>query len=107
MGAIIPLLLPLIGPLIQGVEAIFSKPKSGPDKVAAVANALRQIIEQLMIAGIPVAGQPIPEKSVTDDLLKGAIEAELARLKASGQLAAQATGTLYMVRGVVVPLSTI
>ncbi len=107
MGAIIPLLLPLIGPLIQGVESIFkAKPKSGADKVQAVINALLQVVNQMMNAGVQVEGQAIPP--IKDDLLKGAIETELARLKASGQLGVTpASGTLYLVQGKIVPLQVL
>ena len=109
MGALVSILLPLIPSLIQGVEGIFKdKPKSGPDKIVAVSNALRQIIEQMMAAGLQVGGVPIPEKSVSDDLLRGAIEAVFTKLKATGQLATQpASGDLFIVRGSVVPLGAV
>lgn len=108
MGALIPLLAQLVPGLITGVETLFAgKPKSGPHKLEAVIDALRQIIERMMSAGAPLPdGTQIPEKSVSDDLLRGMIETELTRLRSTGKLSGKTvTGDLFLVRGTIAPVN--
>ncbi len=105
IGTLLALLAPLLPSLIQGIEKLFAgKPKSGEDKMKAVIDALRMVIERMMAAGVPLPdGTVIPEKSISDDLLRGLIEAELQRLKASGQMTAPVSpvGELFILRGAV------
>lgn len=108
MGALIPLLAQLVPGLIAGVETLFAgKAKSGPHKLEAVIDALRQIIERMMAAGAPLPdGTQIPEKSVSDDLLRGMIETELTRLRSTGKLNGKAPlGDLFLVRGTIAPVN--
>lgn len=110
MGAILSVLLPLIPGLVQGIEKIFQKPATpvpgapvptGTDKMDAVVQSLRAILEKMLATG----AVPAPAAPVTDDALRGAVEAVLQQLKASGQLAAPATsGALYLVQGTITPL---
>ncbi len=93
---ILGLLLPLIPSLIQGVEKIFKKPApapgapppaTGPDKLDAVTQMIRQLIAALTAAQVPLPdGKPIPPAPLTDDALHAAIETVLAQLKAAGTL---------------------
>jgi hypothetical protein len=114
MGAILALLIPLIPGLIQGIEKIFVKPApipgapvppaapvpTGTDKMDAIVQSLRAIFEKLLATGIVPPGT-----AVTDDALRGAIEAEFQRLKGTGQLTqAPALGALYLVQGNVTPI---
>ncbi len=111
MGAILALLIPLIPSLIQGVEKIFVKPApatptpnapvpTGTDKQDAIVQSLRAIFDKLLATGIVPPGT-----TVTDDALRGAIEAEFQRLKGTGQLAQPTTlGALYLVQGNVTPI---
>ncbi len=109
MGLLIPLLLPLIPGLIQTVEAIFQKPKSGTDKMSAVLAALRGILTQMFAAGQVPAGVPVDSAGKpiqpTDATMQGIIETVLAQLKASGQMT-QSTpgGSLYLLQGAVTAL---
>jgi hypothetical protein len=111
MGSLLGVLLPLVPSLIRGIEAIFqTKPKSGPDKMGAAVDALRIIVEKMMVAGVPLPdGSLIQDKSVSDDLLRGMIEAEYQRMKASGgriePVPAVSAGNAYVVVGTVTPIS--
>lgn len=102
MGALLALLLPLLPSLIQGVEKIFTKPSSGPDRMDAVLQAIRQILAKLQTTGTLPDGTPVPKDPVTDDALRGMIEVVLQNLKVSGQLLAPVVaGDLYVLRGTV------
>jgi len=80
MGAL-ALLLPLIPTLIQGVEGIFAnKPKSGTDKMDAVAQALRAVFDKLVTSGV------VPGGTLTDDAIRGAIEAVFQQISKGGQV---------------------
>ncbi len=107
---LLSLLLMLAPKVIIGMEAAYKGlPKSGPFKLSTGIAVLGHIVESMLQAKAPLPdGTQIAEKSVSTDLLKGIIETTLANMKATGQLDGnQTTGTLYMVRGVVVPLNTI
>lgn len=110
MGALAAVLLPFIPGIIQGVETAFKgKPKSGDSKMQTAVRMLGQVAEGMLTAGAPLPdGTQLAPKSVSDDLLKGLIEAEFARLKATGKLDEKApSGDVFIVRGTVVPLGGI
>lgn len=108
--ALITALLPLVPGIIQGVELAFkTKDNTGPDKMAASVDALRMVVERMVAAQVPLPdGTQIPEKSVSDDLLRGLVETEFQRLRATGKLGAATAATdVFLLRGVVVPVPAI
>jgi hypothetical protein len=98
-------LIPFIAPAMRFVEKLFSKPKSGADKMDAVLAALRAVLQVAAEKGqvsLPDGKQP------TDDYLRGQIEAEFQRIASAGTLGADPpemprtpsmSGTLHKVRG--------
>lgn len=107
MGALIPLLIPLIPSLVSWAEKAFAgKAKSGPDKMQTVVSALQVVAEGMQQAKAPLPnGAQIADKSVDDQVLRGLVEVELTRLRATGKLDGIApSGDLFIVRGVVVPI---
>jgi hypothetical protein len=106
MGTIITALLPVIPSLINLVEGIFSKPKSGVNKMSAVLQALRAIIEQALSAGSLPSSGTTPAQP-TDDAITGMVEAILAQMKANGTLGKQTaapTGGYFLLQGTATPL---
>ena len=99
MGAILPLILTFLPTLIDSVEKIFTKSKSGPDKLDAVLQALRAIIQKMVDTGVIPKDVP-----VTDDALRGIIETVLNDLKKtpiSVPPNSNITNELWIVRGTV------
>lgn len=111
MGALLGLILPLVPSIVNGVESLFAKkPAAGTDKMAAVLQALRGIIEQFIAAKVPLPDGTTPTASPTDDALKGMVETVLAQMKTTGTLSADPAvpstpaGNLFIVQGLVIPL---
>jgi len=105
MGALIPLLLPLLPSVINLVESLFSgKPKSGTDKMDALVSGLRAIIAKMITSGTLVNGLPVVQP--TDDALIGLVEAKLLDMKLTGTLGNTDTGQIWLLRGGTITLLT-
>ncbi len=107
MGALAAVLIPLIPSIINGVEAAFKGvPKSGETKLQAAIRMLAQVPEAMINAKAPLPdGTQVQPLSVSDDFLKGLVQAEFQRLSATGTLGNSSAGaTLFIVRGTIVPI---
>lgn len=93
-GLIAGPLLTAVPSLVRMAETLFSKPKSGAEKKAAVLKGLRAIIDSYAES----AGAK--DKKVSDDELGGMIETVVQQMAVDGKIG---TGgeTLYLVRGTV------
>lgn len=76
-----PVVAQLLPGIIKAVEGIFTAPKSGPQKMAAAVDLAQSAVTSL-IDKTQVKGADAPNS----DALRNMIEAELARLKGSGEL---------------------
>lgn len=103
MGPLLSVLSVAAPPLINWIESLFKeKPKSGEDKMSALLQAVRAILNQAIAAKVTVDGKPIPP--TTDDSLRGMLETIFQQMKTSGQLTSSPpTGNLFLVRIVGVP----
>lgn len=84
MPAILATLLPLIPGLVQFAERALGG-RQGKNKLDVVVQAIRLTLSKL--AAPDTAGA----EPVTDDLIRGAVEAVLAQMRESGSLAAPST----------------
>lgn len=75
LAAVAGLLIPHIPGLINLVEGIFSKPKSGVSKKDAVVQAVRVIVEKAATTD----GQP--SANISDDELSGLVESIFHQVK--------------------------
>lgn len=80
----------MVPALISGVEAVFTKPASGQNKMDAVTQALRAILAKMAAVGT----LPAPPQTPTDETLQAMIETVLQGMKSSGQLGATPIATL-------------
>lgn len=103
MGALLPLLLPLLPALINSAEAAFAAPKSGSSKANAVIQGLEAFLSNLFAAKQAPAGSTMP----TPDQLSGMMETFLAQMRLDGTLtmpgkpAIAPVAALYLVQGTV------
>lgn len=103
IGAIATLVSGLLPSIINGLEGIFAKPKSGVEKMDAALQMVKAVTDKLVATGV-VTKQPT-DAPLTDDALRGMIEGKLAEMKASGALGADPNNApLYILRGTVTPL---
>ncbi len=127
-GALISLLLPMVPGLVQSVQQLFKKPATpiapgttpaptpvptGTDKMAAVVQSLRVILDKMIASG----AVPAPTEPITDDKLQGAVETIVQQVKSAGQLdvpvptptvatapaSAPITGT-FVFKGTIIPI---
>jgi hypothetical protein len=105
MGVFLPLLLPLLPTLINTVEALFVKSKSGADKMSVVTQQIQALISTLL-ATKTVTGALQP----TDVQVQSVVETVLAGMKGAKTLVTPGqpliapsgvpvTGSWYLVRG--------
>jgi hypothetical protein len=104
MGAIIAAILPFVPTLIAEVERLFSKPKSGEDKMDAIVQSLRAVITKL-IATDPTIKAPSDQEiqAVVETVFqqqKQAVPAPVASASAVPILG----GSIYILRGSVTPI---
>ena len=92
IGALAMAILPLIPKLVAGVEQVFVTPKSGADKMSAAVAMLREAQNKLQATG-QITSQ------VSDDELRGLIEAEVQRMKAAGTMQVPADQKMFLVVG--------
>ena len=84
MPALLVALLPLIPGLVQFAERALGA-KQGKNKLDVVTQAIRLTLSKL------AAPDPAGAEPVTDDIIRGAVEAVLAQMRESGSLAAPST----------------
>ena len=104
--ALIAALLPLVPGLISGAEQLFSAmQKSGPNKLQAVAQAIRG-----MVGGMITGNATLPDGTVPvqpdQSALEAFIESAFQQLKAN-PAAPVAADQLFIVRGPVQALSLV
>jgi hypothetical protein len=108
MGALLPLLLPVIPGLVNLAEAAFEKPKSGESKMNAVIAALQGMLGTLFGAGQAPSGAAAPGANE----LQGVVETVLAQMKGNGTIttpgkaSASTQPQLWLVQGTVSQLKT-
>lgn len=101
MGALIGLLATIAPPLIRGIESLFSgKAKSGEDKMDALVQSVRAVIQKMLAAKVPGVEDL---KQPTDDALRGALEMVFQQMSDGGKLKPAGDGELYLVRMIGAP----
>ena len=105
---LLALALPMIKPIVLGVNALFrSKEKSGKDKFAAVLMSIRAVLMQMSNA--KVLGEHADNIQPTDDAVAGAIETIFQEMKTTGEVdgpkeGAKPTPMLWMVEAISAPV---
>lgn len=102
MGTLASILLPAIPALIKLAEAAIPTPGQGETRMGAVIAMLRRLVESMC-----AAGQIPPGPQITDDKLQGIVESVFQQLKATGQLTAPQTGSLFLLQGTVTALKAV